>query len=686
MRDGEDRDFRKQRLGLILRPGFVVSVTLVLALILVSSALIEYHASRREVLETLSGQAASLIEAIAVSSDNASLAYQEIEGLVGERLLDNARLIRRLSKGAVLTRDDLARISEENNLYRINVFDARGGKVASSHEPVHEGGEELHDPREYLTPLLEGAEEELLMGFKESRFGMGERFSAAVRLSGGGAVVVNVDAEEMLRLRREIGVGRLIDDVAGGKGILYIVLQDSAGIIAASKNVKSMTRISSDLFLENALESRKNETRLTEYEGERIFETVAPFSTDGDLVGLLRVGLDASRIERVEESTVRRLVLISAILLVGGVLLFGFLMVHQNYRLLDEAYLRARTHSGKVLDNMADAVVALDREGRITVFNRAAEAVFSLKEKDVLGKRPAEVMPGGTVLEEALRTGENLKDREIECTVSERRSLLSFTTSPIRNRQGAIDSLVALIRDLTERRALEESLRRREKLSAMGELASGVAHEVRNPLNAISMIAQRLEREFTPEEGEGEYRALTGTVVKESRRLGEIIQRFLRLARPPKPELALTDLGLVIEEVSHIVSSEVQAKGVVLEKDLAPMEPVLLDRNQMKQVVLNIVQNSLHATPRGGTIRIMTGRGKSGVTITVSDTGHGIPRENLDKIFDLYFTTKSEGTGMGLAIAHQIVMIHGGHIEVESEPGKGAIFRIHLPSEERSHG
>jgi signal transduction histidine kinase len=558
MNTDEHRDFRKQRLGLILRPGFIVSVTLAMAVILVSSALIEYYASRREVLATLSSQAASLIEAIAVSSDNASLAYHEMETLSGERLLDNTRLIRLLSEEKALSREDLTRIAGENGLSHIALFDAGGRRIASSHEFTDD-----RNLRESLEPLLDGREEEMLFALNESPPGRGEGLAAAVRLRDGGVIVASINAGELLRLRKEIGVGRLINDVADQEGILYIVLQDSAGIITASRDVKSMPRISSDPFLEGALRTRSTGTRLVEYDNMRLFETVAPFYRDGELLGLLRVGLAADGIEGVESSMRSRLVLITAVLLVGGGLVSGL--------------------------------------------------------------------------------------------------------------------LVARIQDLTERRALEKRLHRREKLSAMGELASGVAHEVRNPLNAISMIAQRLDREFTPKEEESEYRALTSTVVKESRRLGEIIQRFLLIARPPRPALSLARPGQVIEEVIDIVAPEATAKGVTIEKDLSPMEPIMLDRSQMKQAVLNIVQNSLYATPRGGRIRIMAGRGKSEVAITVSDTGHGIPGENLEKIFDLYFTTKKEGTGMGLTIAHQIVAVHGGHIEVESEPGKGTTFRIHLP-------
>lgn len=669
----------KVKKGLLLKPKFMVIITLSLALILVLSAIIELSQIKKEILHIMSEEAISLIESIAVSSDNATLAYSELENQVAERLMNNAKIIERLDRKSTLSQKELTEIAEQNNLYRINIFDKKGNKIFSSHDTVHEDLEPLHDPRQFIHPLLDGREDAIVIGFKESRFGLGKRYAVAVRRSKGGAVVVNIDAAEMLRLRKEIGVGRLINDMAEKEGILYIVIQDTVGIIAASKNITSMSKISSTPFLLEAQKKSIPTTRLTELNGNQIFEAVTPFLIDGVSVGLVRIGLKTDHIAEADTRTKRRLALISLILLVGGVFVFNFIIVNQNYTLLDEAYLRTKTYTGNILANMTDAVVAIDRNEKITLFNRAAEGLFKIKERDAFGKKCTDLIDTETVLEETLRTGQSVRDFETEYTIFDKRTILAINTFALKSKTGELDSAVAVIKDLTERRVMEENLRRKEKLTAMGELASGVAHEVRNPLNAISMIAQRLSKEFEPKTDVDEYRSLSKTVVSEVSRINDLIQRFLIFARPPKLDLRSSDLNELMDEVVELVLPEADSKGTKVVKKYQIMEKIPLDPNQMKQVFLNLVQNSLQAISKDGTISIRTAALGNSVVIEIEDTGYGIPQNSLDKIFDLYFTTKEDGTGMGLSIANQIVAAHRGRIEVESQVNVGTIFRVILP-------
>ncbi|RMD99223.1 MAG: PAS domain-containing sensor histidine kinase, partial [Calditrichaeota bacterium] len=254
---------------------------------------------------------------------------------------------------------------------------------------------------------------------------------------------------------------------------------------------------------------------------------------------------------------------------------------------------------------------------------------------------------------------------------------LNVTTNVIKDASGAIDSVVAVLKDLTEKKALEESLRRQEKLSAMGELASGVAHEIRNPLNSISMIAQRFQREFAPRERQEEFQDLTRAIVAESRRVNEIIHRFLAYARPAQLQRQPVQLNQIAREALTLVESEAAQKGILLKREFNENLPtLLLDPAQMKQAILNLLQNSLQAIERDGEIVVRTARRENSILLQIQDTGTGIAKEHLSKIFDLYFTTRESGTGMGLPIVHQVVTQHGGRIEVESEPGKGTTFTL----------
>jgi signal transduction histidine kinase len=240
---------------------------------------------------------------------------------------------------------------------------------------------------------------------------------------------------------------------------------------------------------------------------------------------------------------------------------------------------------------------------------------------------------------------------------------------------------------LSEKHALAEAaLRRRDRLSAMGELASTVAHEVRNPLNAIAMSAQRLRREFldaspvAPAENRPELEQLLGVVAGEARRINDIVQQFLEFARPPKLAPRATDLAAGVGEIVEVVRPLALSRGVTLEADVGSAGTAVFDPAQLRQAIDNILRNAIEATPNGGKVIVVARSTPREHSIEVRDTGSGIAPDDLPRIFDLYFTTKAQGTGVGLAVTHQIVSAHGGTIEVSSEPGVGTRMTIRLPA------
>ena len=222
-------------------------------------------------------------------------------------------------------------------------------------------------------------------------------------------------------------------------------------------------------------------------------------------------------------------------------------------------------------------------------------------------------------------------------------------------------------------------IERQEKLTAMGELASGVAHEIRNPLNAIGVLGQRLDMEFSPTEDEQEYHHLVRAIVSEVHRVNAIIQRFLKFARPPQLMLMPSDLDELLEQYRPVLEGEAEAKGLQFIVKACSESKVSIDREQMQQVLLNLVRNAVEATQPNGTVTVTAGKLSGNAFIEVADTGKGIPGKMLSQIFNLYFTSKDNGTGMGLSIANQIVQAHGGILEVESCEGAGSVFRIVLP-------
>jgi len=224
----------------------------------------------------------------------------------------------------------------------------------------------------------------------------------------------------------------------------------------------------------------------------------------------------------------------------------------------------------------------------------------------------------------------------------------------------------------------EEQLRRADRLSALGELSAGMAHEIRNPLGSIKGAAEILKDDYGSDAPQQEF---IGILLKETDRLNKIVQEFLDFARPKPPELLEEDINDILESVLALTAQPVRKAGIKVEKRFDhAIGRWNLDAGLLKQAFLNLVLNAIQAMPEGGTLTVMSSRVEGRIVITVADTGVGISTENRKKLFSPFFTTKKSGTGLGLAITYRIVQNHRGAIDVSSEPGKGTTFTITLPA------
>jgi len=224
----------------------------------------------------------------------------------------------------------------------------------------------------------------------------------------------------------------------------------------------------------------------------------------------------------------------------------------------------------------------------------------------------------------------------------------------------------------------EAQLIRSEKLAALGQLAAGIAHEIRNPLTSINILIHSLTENLP---SENTHREDLKVIEEEILRINEIVNQFLRFAKPAPPLLDKTDLIPIFEETLQLLRPQIEKGKIAVQKEFEPLPLITVDREQIKQVILNLLMNAIQAMPGGGQLS-MSGRfSRDGywVELTVQDSGVGIPPEDLDKLFDPFFSTKEGGIGLGLSIAHRIIDQHHGKIEVESNPGKGTLFTISLP-------
>jgi two-component system, NtrC family, sensor histidine kinase HydH len=223
----------------------------------------------------------------------------------------------------------------------------------------------------------------------------------------------------------------------------------------------------------------------------------------------------------------------------------------------------------------------------------------------------------------------------------------------------------------------EEQLRRADRLSALGELSAGMAHEIRNPLGSIRGAAEILQDDYGPETPKHEFIEI---LLKETDRLNLILQEFLSFARPKPPDLKQEDVNEVIESVLTLTAQPARAARVTVQKHLdRTIGKRDLDAGLLKQALLNLVLNAIQAMPTGGTLTVASARNDNGFKMIVSDTGTGISPEDRKKLFSPFFTTKQDGTGLGLAITFRIIQNHRGTIDVDSAPGKGTAFTVSIP-------
>jgi len=223
----------------------------------------------------------------------------------------------------------------------------------------------------------------------------------------------------------------------------------------------------------------------------------------------------------------------------------------------------------------------------------------------------------------------------------------------------------------------EEQLRRADRLSALGELSAGMAHEIRNPLGSIKGAAEILKDDYAP--GEAKYEFIQ-ILLKETDRLNNIVQEFLGFARPKQPEFQQTDLNDALESVLTLTAQEARKAGVQVHKRFDPaIGKRSLDAGLLRQAFLNLVLNAIQAMMGGGVLTITSSLEGNTITVNIADTGGGISEENRKKLFSPFFTTKKDGTGLGLAITYRIIQNHKGDIEVASEPGKGTVFTVRIP-------
>jgi signal transduction histidine kinase len=376
----------------------------------------------------------------------------------------------------------------------------------------------------------------------------------------------------------------------------------------------------------------------------------------------------------------------------------------QNY------FLRLAQEKGfleTVFNAIQEGIIVTDSKGRITYLNDAACELFGLEAGDAVGKRLDERVRGLDWESLTQSGGPVSRDMEIfypanrfinfyivPLMIEHRDSVAgdavpgpprSATPKAFASRHAAAGEQVGhamILRDITESRRSAQQTLESERLNALTLLAAGVAHEIGNPLNSLHIHLQLMERKVRKLKGEArrELQESIDVARAEIGRLDSIVTQFLRAIRPSKPQLHPENVNAIVDEAVRFFAPEIHDRDVVVEQELRSDLPLLqLDRDQIKQAFYNVIKNSFEAMKRRGILRIRTDMDDTHVLISFIDTGGGMSPENLSRVFEPYFTTKSSGTGLGLLIVRRIVREHGGELSIESSQGKGLTLTIRLP-------
>ncbi len=465
------------------------------------------------------------------------------------------------------------------------------------------------------------------------------------------------------------------------------------------------------------------------YGAPRVYEVTLPLNRDGVPFGSIRVGLSTVFLKNELEPQVNRTMVFAAISIVVSFILAAALSTFalrpleaisrrldrmtageiegpveppaahtdeygavstkidrlgRHIRDVKEVFSALKENLDQLMANLQDGLMLFTSDWRVVLVSASAEQFVGRPRGEILGHQVEEVFTYNTrlgqVVLDAFHGHEPVEQREVS-TENGRRVSLSLDF--IEERGERIGALLTM-RDAESVRRLENEIELSRRLAAIGRLTSGVAHEVKNPINAIVIHLEVLREKL--QQLDPDTRRHMDVISTEIQRLDRVVQTLVDFTRPVELRLSETDLRRLVEEVTLLAAPEAERHGVRIERSL-PEEPlpVKVDPDLVKQAVLNVVINGVQAMPHGGRLRIGGMREDAIVSLAVHDEGAGIPPELRDKIFNLYFTTKEKGSGIGLAMTYRVLQLHNGSVEFESNAGKGTTFWLRLPASETAN-
>ncbi len=611
----------------------------------------------------------SVLAMLSAGIDNAVRAHDEVLSLIESGLRQQAEEI----AGAAPRRLDevVARVQAAHSPAVIAVWAGPGEEPRVwGKEAGQEGA--LPSPPE---DLLAGRADERVYGFFEDPLPPRPLFGIARRGGDGRVVYVGASADSLLRLRKVFGVGRLVQETARKPGVSHVIIQDDLGLIAASGNLGEMLPLADDPEVAAAWSTRQFSTRTLPGPEGGVMEFVAPYGAGEAASAVLRLGVSAAPLERLQARFRLRILLSGALFLAGVVVAFAMIRQVTALRRTRALHRAVEVRTDSILASIADGVLVLDGGGRIVVANPAVEKLLGLDAREWIGK-PLAAVPGLAELPAPPSGAGSLAETEWTTGADRHLRLLA---SVLDQADLPGPATVIVVRDETDARRLQEAQRRAQQWTVLSQMAATAAHEIRNPLNALSLFVQRLTRKCGSLPEAAEVVEDADRVRNEIARIDRIVANFLRVARPPRVRPEPADVGALLHDLAAGFAAGAEGEGKRFELQVPRSLPGHIDRQLLGEAVTNLVTNAQQAARPGGRIRLSAGSEDELLRIVVEDDGPGVAPQDRERIFDLYFTTKAGGSGLGLPLAHHIVRSHGGTLEVTASQLGGARFEIVLP-------
>ncbi|MEN6422180.1 MAG: ATP-binding protein [Smithella sp.] len=485
---------------------------------------------------------------------------------------------------------------------------------------------------------------------------------------------------------------KLLMETAQQPDIDYIVVTDSEGDILADSDPSTLgLRYGRELDMKKIAQSQEIRWRQTANPGGAgTFEVYRGFSPwrDGTAAGSQRplivfVGFNMDKIEKASREDFYRTVITAIILILIGSLAIVSLFLVQAYRMARASLSRVRVFSEALVRNMPIGLLAMDKDNRIVVCNEHARGLFAGDCPEILGQDVVRILPDALVrLLNKVNAPDGLIEQDISLPSEKSGEQTWEVVAAAFADEDVPEGKILLARNVTAIRGLEKEVVRSRHLNAIGSLAAGVAHEIRNPLSSIKGFAVYFKQRLSGNRDDEETAEI---MIAETERLNRVISQLIEFARPLTLKKEKTALTGLVQQTVKLIEGEARKNSVQIDvrapEDLPAAE---IDPDKIRQVLLNIFLNALAAMPGGGRLSVELSQRQDVLEVVVSDTGAGIDEKDLPRIYDPYFTSKPAGTGLGLAVVQKIMEAHGAFLQIESRAGAGTrvVLRFALSGNE----